>query len=242
MFSYSIFLKNNVVQNTNVRDSSTDFYNNASNYKNLLSLNGIDVDNYSNFLTYYTTNTGAIYNTVVIYMWNGGTVSVNNTTLTASNITSGKYVSIYVPDITLGSSNDLTGSFSTSGIAKNMWWGLQEQSTISNYYNWFLENRLTYINILPRDNLKSTNLPWYIADVRIGIDYNYSIVLEFQGNSVGITTIEQDVSSGKLYQVLINNIENFMTNGTYNLYVRNNTSNVVHKDFYLEWDVISPTR
>lgn len=198
--------------------------------------NAISVNDYSTFIIAYDS-----YYYLQFYT---GDVTVYNSsnTLRTSGGTMGKSCKLYSSSVSDVGTTNWINAFSCNkntaiGLLTGGSWNADSGRSNKQYF---------YLQILPRTNLTTENLPWYIADAYTGNTYtNVSFEIQDVSNnnvSGDLDIITHAVNMGTQYQILINSIENLINGEDYHIVMRYGTTPIYQtEDFTLEWEDLTPT-
>lgn len=213
-FTYNNYQYQN---NNSYKDAMINAVTYASQNKEFLSENGYNVDDYSSFYAAYDNQQGSTY----FYFFNNTdstSYSYGNTTLNVSNIQGFR-----VRTLNYLMYNSFTNITSFS-LSKSKGWGLGYSPNNFLYQNEpIIENYLNYIEILPRDNLSINNLPWYIADGRIGVKYNTD----------NLHFYLHELNSDFFKELLANQVNSYNAGVQYQLFIQNTSGLVNNNEYYI---------
>lgn len=128
-------------------------------------------------------------------------------------------------------------------------WGLSDTEPTNGYGNdnIIMQNVYNFINVFNRDNLTNNNLPWYIADARVGNNYiNNDIKFYINNSNLNIKKqINENITKAtpyRLSQLLIGNY-NELVNDTYYYITMESGDSILTKsnDFLLYWENLQPS-
>lgn len=204
----------------------TDIYNNWNTYKGYIENAGYNLSNYNNFMIGINGSSSSpcilAYNGTINY-----TCTNYNATFSSTSFTQFMFIYNNVRVQNINKTNNSDFAFIFDGSPTN-----------NNFANCVSVNKWSYINILPISDLKTSTLPWYIADVRISeATPNAQIYLYNNGEPVGeLQTISHSVPGGTLYQVEIINTNGLINNTNYSVKIYDGTNLLTSSaDFTLQW-------